>query len=68
MSKRDINLLLEDILERIEKIESYTKDIQFDAFANNGMLFDATVRNFEIIGEASINIPDDVKIRFPNIP
>lgn len=32
------------------------------------MLFDATVRNFEIIGEASINIPDDVKLRFPNIP
>ena len=68
MSKRDSNLLLEDILESIEKIEHYTKDILFDEFANNGLVFDATIRNFEIIGEASINIPDEIKNKFPTIP
>ncbi len=32
------------------------------------MVQDAVVRNLEIIGEASKNIPADVKEKFPHIP
>jgi len=32
------------------------------------MVFDAVVRNFEIIGEAARNIPADIKSKFPQIP
>lgn len=43
MSKRDTQLLLEDILESIIKIEQYTKNFTFDEFKENGLVFDATV-------------------------
>jgi uncharacterized protein with HEPN domain len=68
MSKRDWKILFEDILESIGKIEQYTKGIAFNDFAVNSMTIDAVVRNIEIIGEASKNIPDDIKGKNPEIP
>lgn len=68
MSKRDWTILFEDILESIEKIEQYTAGISFDDYAMNSMIIDAVVRNIEIIGEASKNVPDDVKEKHPEIP
>jgi uncharacterized protein with HEPN domain len=53
MSKRDNLLLLEDILESINKIFSYTKDFDFDSFKRDDKTIDAVIRNFEIIGEAA---------------
>ncbi len=32
------------------------------------MIVDAVIRNFEIIGEASKNIPSDTQIKYPEIP
>ncbi|MBI2427931.1 MAG: DUF86 domain-containing protein [Ignavibacteriales bacterium] len=68
MSKRDIALLLEDILESIEKIEDYTKNISFDDFKENGLVFDAAVRNLEIIGEASNKVSEESKNAMTSIP
>jgi uncharacterized protein with HEPN domain len=34
----------------------------------NYLVVDAIVRNFEIIGEASKNIPIDIQKRYPEIP
>lgn len=44
--KRDYILFLEDILNALEKIENYTKNLSFEEFADNGMAVDAVVRNF----------------------
>lgn len=68
MSKRDWTFLFEDILDSIEKIQKYTTGIQFNDFEVNSMIIDAVVRNIEIIGEASKNVPDDVKEKHPEIP
>lgn len=68
MSKRDWKVLFEDILESIEKIEQYTDGIGFDDFAVNSMVMDAVIRNIEIIGEASKNIPETVKVKYPDVP
>ncbi len=68
MSKRDVKLWLEDFLESIEKIENCTKDVSFDAFKESGLIFDATVRNFEIIGEAANNIPEDSRSNLHKVP
>ena len=67
MSKRDWRLFVEDILESIDLIEAYVKDMEFDDFRNDRKTIDAVVRNFEIIGEASRNIPDEIKNRYQNI-
>ena len=68
MSKRDWGILLEDILEAIRKIEKYTKNLSRDDFIKNSMVADAVVRNLEIIGEASKNIPAEVQKNLPHIP
>jgi uncharacterized protein with HEPN domain len=55
------------ILEAIEKIENYMKDVSESAFYENKMLQDAVVRNLEIIGEATKRIPEIIKQRYQNI-
>jgi uncharacterized protein with HEPN domain len=47
---------LAHIIEAIERIDSYTGDMDEVAFLNNRLIQDAVIRNFEIIGEASHNI------------
>ncbi|MFB6225536.1 MAG: DUF86 domain-containing protein [Candidatus Paceibacteria bacterium] len=56
MSRRDVRLYLQDIVEAIYTIEEFTKDIDFQTFCDNKMVFQAVVRNFEIIGEATNNV------------
>jgi len=69
MSKenRDYVLYLEDILDALEKIENYTKDISFAEFSNNDMVVDAVIRNFEVIGEATKNVPEEIKEKYPEV-
>lgn len=68
MSKRNWKILFEDIIESINKIEEYTTDLSYADFEENNLITDAVVRNIEIIGEASKNIPSEVKNQFPDIP
>lgn len=68
MSKRDVKLFLHDILECIEKIERYTRNLNFEDFIKNDMVVDAVIRNLEIIGEAVKNIPPEVRSKYPEIP
>lgn len=63
MSKRDLKLLLEDVLECSQKIKKYTHGYTFDDFLDDDKTIDAVVRNFEIIGEATSKISDDFKIK-----
>jgi len=59
MSKRSPGLLVEDILESIEKIERYTEGMTQNSFQNDEKTADAVVRNLEIIGEAAGRLPED---------
>ncbi len=68
MSKREIQFLLDDILESGEKIKSYTLGYTKELFFNDDKTIDAVTRNLEIIGEASNRIPEEFKIDHPEIP
>jgi len=60
MSKKDPQRLsdyLEHILQAIERIHRYVGDIDQVAFLINEEKQDAVIRNFEVLGEASENIP-----------
>ena len=59
MSSRPVQLLLEDIVESIEKIENYAVDLDKDGFFKDEKTIDAVVRNLEIIGEAANRLPVD---------
>lgn len=68
MSKRDIKLYINDIIDSIEKIENYTSDIDFSTFSQDTKTLDAVVRNISIIGEATSNLPDEIKSKYPEVP
>ena len=68
MSKRDWKILFEDIIESINKIEEYSGNLTFEDFAQTPLVIDAVVRNIEIIGEASKNIPEEIQNKFTDIP
>jgi uncharacterized protein with HEPN domain len=67
MSNREIQLLLEDILESTKKILSYTQGMSFDDFISDDRTIDAVVRNFEVIGEAANRVPEDFKSEHPEV-
>lgn len=58
---------MEDILESIELIESYVANMNFEEFKKDRKTIDAVIRNFEIIGEAARNIPEEIRNKFTDI-
>ena len=67
MSKRGNKEYLNDILECIERILHYTKDMSYTEFENNELVQDAVIRNIEIIREATKNLADQFLEKYPNI-
>lgn len=67
MSKRSPELLLEDILEAIEKIERFTVGYSKEQFESDAKTADAVIRNLEIIGEAANRIPEDFQNKHSDV-
>jgi len=67
MSKRNAILLLKDILESARLIEEYVSGLNFETFCKDTKTRDAVVRNFEIIGEAANNLPEDLTQKYPEV-
>lgn len=66
--KRDFRVYIDDILESIERIKEYTKNLSEEKFAKEIQIQDAIVRRFEIIGEAVKHIPKERRDKYPEIP
>lgn len=64
---RDWTFYLEDIQESAHKIRQYTIGITRETFAHKGMVFDAVIRNLEIIGEAAKHLPPEAAAAMPDI-
>lgn len=68
MSKsRYWKLRVEDILVRIQRIQKYLADLNYEEFSNDQKTIDAVVRNLEIIGEAANRIPKEITEKFNSI-
>jgi len=65
---RDYWLYISDMEEAIRKIQNYTGKLSYENFADDNMVIDAVIRNFEIIGEAAGHIPLEIQIQYPAIP
>ena len=66
--KRSYKMYFNDIVTAIARILEYTESYCLEDFKRDYKTVDAVVRNFEIIGEAANNIPDEIKEQYPDVP
>lgn len=59
---------LQHILDSVERIETYVKDVTYEDFVKDEMRQDAVVRQLEIIGEASARLEKDFYQKYSDIP
>lgn len=64
---RDYKAYIIDIVEAIDRIESYTTNLTFDDFSQSRLYQDAIVRNLEIIGEAVKRLPKELIEKYPEM-
>jgi len=65
--KRSSNLLLFDIFQSVEKIEKFSRGISFDQLMTDERTKDAILRNLQVIGEASKNLPESLIADHPEV-
>jgi uncharacterized protein with HEPN domain len=65
---RDPILYVSDIILSMERVKEYIDGLDFQHFKWDYKTVDAVIRNFEIIGEATKNLPNDLKDKYPSIP
>ena len=68
MTKRELDDLLQDILEVIGAVERFLSGVSFEEFAQNEEKIFALEKAMEIIGEAVKNLPDSLRSQYPEIP
>ncbi len=66
--KKSPGFYLTHILQSIEAIEKYLKNVSQEAFLNSEEKQDLIARRLEIIGEAAKQIPEEFKNHNPQIP
>jgi uncharacterized protein with HEPN domain len=65
---KDPTMYLRDVLESCDRIIANLKDVTLENFRENITLQDAVIRRFEIIGEATKRLSDEVKDAHPHVP
>ena len=65
---RTYRMYLEDIQTAMARIAEYIEGITFVDFKRDYKTVDAVIRNFEIIGEASKNLPVQIKDKYTEVP
>jgi uncharacterized protein with HEPN domain len=66
MPKRNIRLYIEDILDSVRAIQSFTADLSFEQFAGDRKTCSATIREYIVIGEAVAALKEPLENLFPD--
>lgn len=66
--QREWRFYLDDMIAFAGKVIVYTEGLDQAGFVASGLIYDATLRNLELIGEAATRIPDEVRSAHPGIP
>jgi len=64
----DYLVYIEDMLKAVQFIKRHTSGISKSQFCANELVFEAVLRNIELIGEAASRIPEKERNKFPEIP
>lgn len=68
MSERNRLLYLRDMLESITAIESFLSGVDRHSLVRDRKTYSATIRELEIIGEASSKVPEMIQNLNPDVP
>jgi len=68
MSKRTDQEFLSDIREALQRISAYVAGMTYESFVADSKTQDAVVRNLEILGEATKNLSNELRAKYPSIP
>jgi uncharacterized protein with HEPN domain len=58
---REWHFYIDDMITFAGKALAYTDGLDQEQFVGNGLVYDATMRNPELIGEAATHVPDAVR-------
>lgn len=64
---REWRFYLDDMISFSEKVLSYTEKLEQIEFESNSLVYDATLRNLELIGEAATHIPLEIRLAYSHI-
>ena len=67
MIKKDSKVFIEHILESISLVGQYISELSKKDFLQSKEVQDATIRRIEIIGEATKQIANDLREKYPEI-
>ena len=67
MTRHPIGIYLFHIAESFRNVLAYTAGISYDEFVGDRMRRDAVIRNYEIIGGAAKQIPDEFRKAHPEV-
>jgi uncharacterized protein with HEPN domain len=65
---REWRFYIDDMISFAEKVLTYTGGLDQQAFQANGLVYDATLRNLELIGEAATHVPEAVRVAHSQVP
>jgi len=66
--RKDNYVYLRHILDAINRIEEYTKEVKYKDFMDNNLVQAGVMREIEIIGEATKRLTQEFKEKHPDIP
>lgn len=66
--EHDPQVYIGHILDAIDIIQEYCKNLEFEDFEQNVLIKNTVVRQLEVIGEASKRLPDEFKALTNKIP
>ena len=67
-AQREWRFYIDDMIGFAGKVIAYTQGLDQDGFVRSGLNYDATLRNLELISEAAMHIPDDIRQANPQMP
>lgn len=65
---REWRFYIDDMIAFGEKVLDYTRGFDQERFVASGLTYDATLRNLELIGEAAMHVPGEVRVAHPQVP
>jgi uncharacterized protein with HEPN domain len=68
MSKRSDQASLSDIRESLQRITTYVAGMTYASFVADIKTQDAVIRNLEILGEATKNLTEELRAKYPAVP